>query len=534
MLSRMNRLHPYEARIAIISISYAIFGKMHPLLQGTFAFCCNNTGALSLQMPRYSVKSVHWERIRHGSRGVQRSGLKPEQKERRDDGLNAFLYVLFGTTSKLLVVFEALFILGAWNMFKKSGIPGWWAMIPCAREYMLAVCAGREPEGRVTSGTQFMMILIILGTNTFTAKATGISALDSVVLLLLIIAFALSLVRIIYQIRVYVGLIEVYGQKRRWLWLWILLRFIPALLWGFRKEYQPAWQVEEFRQQVANITSTGSAEVLTNGLTVNLEKRTVTEFFRKKTILQDIHLSIPPGRMVLLLGGSGAGKTVFLNAISGYEKADASVMLGGGDMYRDYKKMQYQVGYAPQQDTMRGKDTIYNTLMDAARLRLPKDALPSVLKARVDTVMDFFGLTPSKTHLVEKLSGGQRKRVSIAMELLSNPSLFILDEPDSGLDGVMARELMTQLRAVADQGKIVIVITHTPDRVIDLFDDVIVLAKDDKRIGRLVFYGSIDEARAHFGKDSMEGIVKSINGKAVGGEGRAEEFIAKFAEVQHA
>jgi ABC-type multidrug transport system ATPase subunit len=124
--------------------------------------------------------------------------------------------------------------------------------------------------------------------------------------------------------------------------------------------------------------------------------------------------------------------------------------------------------------------------------------------------------------------------VSIAMELISNPSLFILDEPDSGLDGVMARELMTQLRAVADQGKIVIVITHTPDRVADLFDDVIVLAKDDKRVGRLAYYGSIDGARKFFGSDSMEGIVKSINAKAVGGEGRAEEYIAKFAEVQHA
>ena len=93
---------------------------------------------------------------------------------------------------------------------------------------------------------------------------------------------------------------------------------------------------------------------------------------------------------------------------------------------------------------------------------------------------------------------------------------------------------MTQLRAVADQGKIVIVITHTPDRVADLFDDVIVLAKDEKRVGRLAYYGSIEEARSFFGKESMEGIVKSINGKSVGGEGRADEYIARFAEVRHA
>ncbi|MBO6041401.1 MAG: ABC transporter ATP-binding protein [Oscillospiraceae bacterium] len=448
--------------------------------------------------------------------------------------MDLFVYVFLGSNSLLFIIFETLFIIGAWGMFKKSGVPSWWALIPCAREYMLAACAGREPEGRVTSVVQFILIFVNVSIQLLEAAMSGASERYGMIGLLLILSITLALIRTIYRIRVYIGLIEVYGQKRRWLWLWIPLRFIPALIWGYRAEYQPAWEVEEFRQKLADITNTGSAEVLTDGLTVNLRERTVTEFFNRKIVLQDIHLSIPPGRMVLLLGGSGAGKTVFLNAISGYEKADASVMLGGSDMYRDYKKMQYQVGYAPQQDTMRGKDTIYNTLMDAARLRLPKDASLSLLKARVDTVVDFFGLTPSKTHLVEKLSGGQRKRVSIAMELLSNPALFILDEPDSGLDGVMARELMTQLRAVADQGKIVIVITHTPDRVVDLFDDVIVLAKDDKRIGRLVFYGSIDAAREHFGKDSMEGIVKCVNGKAVEGEGRAEEFIAKFAEVQHA
>ena len=134
---------------------------------------------------------------------------------------------------------------------------------------------------------------------------------------------------------------------------------------------------------------------------------------------------------------------------------------------------------------------------------------------------------------MEKLSGGQKRRLSIAMELLSNPSLFILDEPDSGLDGVMARELMSQLRTIANMGKIVIVITHTPDRVIDLFDDVIVLAKDSHRTGRLAFFGEIGEARTFFGRDSMEKIVQSINSKDVGGDGLADEFVIKFATEQN-
>ena len=117
---------------------------------------------------------------------------------------------------------------------------------------------------------------------------------------------------------------------------------------------------------------------------------------------------------------------------------------------------------------------------------------------------------------------------------ISNPSLFILDEPDSGLDGVMARELFQQLRTIADQGKIIIVITHTPDRVIDLFDDVIVLAKDSNRTGRLAYFGSIKEARAFFGREKMEEIVKSINRTEEGGDGMADEFILKYTEeVQH-
>jgi ABC-type multidrug transport system ATPase subunit len=98
----------------------------------------------------------------------------------------------------------------------------------------------------------------------------------------------------------------------------------------------------------------------------------------------------------------------------------------------------------------------------------------------------------------------------------------------------MARELFVQLRKIADTGKIVIVITHTPDRVIDLFDDVIVLAKDSARTGRLAWYGSVAEARKFFGREKMEEIVKSVNRKEEGGDGLADEFVMKYGEVQHA
>ena len=432
-------------------------------------------------------------------------------------------------TSVSDIVISALFMAGIWRIFEKSGIKGWWALIPGAREYQLACCAGRESEGPVYSLASAGSIALQVISLFLSFNAEDVS---TIAILIVIATLALALVSFIYSIRVYAGLIDVYGVRKLWLWLWALpyTSFIPALLWGFGKKYQPAWKVEDIRTEMARLATHGSASVMSEGLTVNLTERSATEFFKKKVLLRDIHMAIPQGHMVLLLGGSGAGKTTYLNAINGYEKAKAEVLLNGTDLYKHYKKMQYEVGFVPQSEMMRGKDTVLNTLMDAARLRLPKEVSSEQRKARVNEVMEIFGLLPVKNNLVEKLSGGQKKRLSISMEFISNPSLFILDEPDSGLDGVMARELFEQLRKIADTGKIVIVITHTPDRVIDLFDDVIVLAKDSARTGRLAYYGSIKEARRFFGRDKMEQSVKSVNRKEEGGDGLADEFVLKYAK----
>ena len=426
-------------------------------------------------------------------------------------------------------VTELLFLAGLWGIFRKCGVKGWWALIPFAREDKLGQVAGRDAEGRVLvvikavqTVIDFVQIILLTGTTTEQTDA-----------ILLAVEVAVALISMIYYIRVYLGLIEVFDQRKRWVLLWMTVGFIPALMWGYLKKYQPLWTIKELQSQASNYFSGARAAVLDQGLTVNLEERTATEMFKKKYLLRDIHMYIQPGHMVLLLGGSGAGKTTYLNAVNGYEKAKAEVVLNGRNMYTNYKEMQYEIGFVPQMDLMRGSDSVYRTLMDAASLRLPVELSKAERAARVEEVMKIFGLTPVKNNLVVKLSGGQRKRLSIAMEFISNPSLFILDEPDSGLDGVMARELFQQLRQIADQGKIIIVITHTPDRVIDLFDDVIVLAKDAQRTGRLAFFGSIEEARAFFGKDKMEEIVRSINRKEEGGDGRADEFILKYAEVQH-
>jgi len=452
-----------------------------------------------------------------------------------DTVLSIFLRLMFGSEAIVDIVFMCLLIAGCWGLLQKSGLKGWGALIPCYREYQLSRCAGREPEGRVFFFIMLLMKIFDLVTILTDLSTLGEESAPVVAIFMTIFTIPLIISQMVYSLRIWRGLIEVYGQKKRWLWLCLLsyTEWIPAVLWGFSPKYQPAWKVEDLRREMARLATSGSAAVMDEGLSVNLQERTATEFFSKKVLLRDIHMSIPQGHMVLLLGGSGAGKTTFVNAVNGYEKAKAEVMLNGSNMYTQYKKMQYEVGFVPQSEMMRGKDTVLNTLLDAAKLRLPKDVSPRQRRDRVNEVMEIFGLTPVKNNLVEKLSGGQKKRLSISMEFISNPSLFILDEPDSGLDGVMARELFEQLRKIADTGKIVIVITHTPDRVIDLFDDVIVLAKDSARTGRLAFYGSIDEARKFFGRDTMEQIVKAVNRQEEGGDGLADDFVLKYAEVQH-
>lgn len=266
-----------------------------------------------------------------------------------------------------------------------------------------------------------------------------------------------------------------------------------------------------------------------NQLHIHIAERSVRQLFKKHVILQDINLSINPGEMVLILGGSGAGKTTFFNAVMGYEKADGKILQGDVDLYKDYKKMKHEIGFVPQQDLIRDEDSVYNTLDNAAKMKLPKGTTKSELKERIEYVLELLGLQRERNSLVKKLSGGQKKRLSIAIELIANPSLFFLDEPDSGLDGIMATSLMENLRVIADEGKIVMIITHAPDRVAHLFDKVIVLAKSAiTNSGHLAFYGSIPEAKEFFETTSLEGIVKRINRPDEGGDGKSDYYIDKY------
>lgn len=436
-------------------------------------------------------------------------------------------------------VSTAVMTVGLWKLFEKCGQKGWWALIPGGRYLKLGECAGREKDGRICMVLELGVLLgeILSGILDIASRAT-----ERIALLLALGSLVFLIIQWIQEIKVYNGLCSTFAMGKRWIFAWILAPFIPACLWGFGERYKPvnlgrtADEDHLAGTKPAELKA-GSAgahggEIPAESLVIRLKERTVNDFFKKRYLLKDISLTIPNGSMTMLLGGSGSGKTTFVNAITGYEKADAVMLLNGRDIYKEYEQMKYRIGFVPQQPLLRMNDTVNRTLEDAAALRLPTSVRPAEMKERVRNVMDTLGLTAGQHGLVSKKSGGMKKRISIGMELISDPDLFILDEPDSGLDGVIARELFTRLREVADQGKIVITITHTPDRVIDLFDYVIVLARDSGRVGRLAFFGSPAEARNFFGKNTMEEIVMAINRREEGGEGRADEFVEKYAALR--
>lgn len=264
-------------------------------------------------------------------------------------------------------------------------------------------------------------------------------------------------------------------------------------------------------------------------LQIDIRARTIFIDKKSKTLLKDIYMGIPSNTMSIILGGSGAGKTTFMNAVMGYEQADARILYKGRDVYEEYDELKYEIGFVPQQDILRMSDTVWDTLSNAALMKLPVSIPKHQVMERVDNVLKTMGLTAERDSLVKKLSGGQRKRLSIAVEYIGNPALFFLDEPDSGLDGAMVTSLASSLRHIADEGKIVILISHSPDRIRDMIDNVIVLSKaGPDECGRLVFYGSVKDCLDFFETDALEKVVAKINRIEEGGEGKADYFLDKY------
>ena len=250
----------------------------------------------------------------------------------------------------------------------------------------------------------------------------------------------------------------------------------------------------------------------------------------KINLLDDISLSIEPNEFVGLLGPSGAGKSTLMDALNGMRPASGgSVLINNLDLYENLDSLKQSIGYVPQEDIIHRELSVYRTLYFVAKLRLSRDVSKKEIDEIIDEVLDVTGLTERKDVKVGELSGGQRKRVSIAVELITKPSVIYLDEPTSGLDPATEEKIMKLFRQIAESGRTVILTTHAMENV-KLFDKVVLLMR-----GKLVFYGTPAEALAHVGAKNFKELYDKL--EEPGGENRksldgiAEDWKQKFLKT---
>jgi len=224
--------------------------------------------------------------------------------------------------------------------------------------------------------------------------------------------------------------------------------------------------------------------------------RDIRERKRTRRILDDISLSVQPREFISLVGTSGAGKSTLLMALNGFARADGQVLVNGNDLYGQFDLYRTLIGYVPQDDIIHKELTVVSALRYAAQLRLPPDTSAAEIDQRIDEVLQQVEMVGQKDQPVSSLSGGQRKRVSIAVELLAEPNLFFLDEPTSGLDPGLEKKMMHTLRCLADGGRTVVLVTHATANIIQC-DHVCFLSQ-----GRMVYFGPPQEALEFFGVSS--------------------------------
>ncbi len=240
-----------------------------------------------------------------------------------------------------------------------------------------------------------------------------------------------------------------------------------------------------------------------------------------KNLLQGVTLSVLPGELVAIVGGSGAGKTTLMDAISGVRPATGGqVLYNGREYYRNIALYRNVLGYVPQDDIIHTELPLRLTLRYAAKLRLPSDTKKADLEQAVDQAIAELGLTGQAGLRVKALSGGQRKRSSIGVELLTQPRIFFLDEPTSGLDPATDAQMMRLVRRLADEGSTVFLTTHATKNVM-LCDKIAFLARG----GHLAFFGPPARALEYFGAKAFDEIYERLAEEAT-----PEEWGQRFRE----
>ncbi|MEU1102061.1 FHA domain-containing protein [Streptomyces tibetensis] len=225
-----------------------------------------------------------------------------------------------------------------------------------------------------------------------------------------------------------------------------------------------------------------------------------------KQILKDVSFGVPEKSLIAVIGPSGSGKSTLLKALTGYRPANqGEVLYDNRNLYKQFAELRQRIGLVPQDDILHKELTVKKALKYAAKLRFPADTTAAEREARIDEVLRELKLDIHKDKKVTSLSGGQRKRVSVALELLTKPSLIFLDEPTSGLDPGMDRDVMQLLRGLADDGRTVLVVTHSVAELA-ICDKLLVMAPG----GSVAYFGPPDEALNFFGYDTWADVFSAF------------------------
>jgi ABC-type multidrug transport system ATPase subunit len=245
------------------------------------------------------------------------------------------------------------------------------------------------------------------------------------------------------------------------------------------------------------------AATRTGGLEVNSVCFTVDH---GKELLDHISLTARPGTLTAIIGGSGAGKTTLSRVIAGYTSpTSGSVTFEGHNIHTEYASLRSRIGMVPQDDVVHRQLTVNQALGYAAELRLPPDTSKTDREEVVAQVLEELELTKHADTRVDKLSGGQRKRASVALELLTGPSLLILDEPTTGLDPALDRQVMMMLRQLADAGRVVLIVTHSVS-YLDVCDQLLLVAPG----GKTAFLGPPSQIGAAMGTTNWADIFTNV------------------------
>jgi len=241
---------------------------------------------------------------------------------------------------------------------------------------------------------------------------------------------------------------------------------------------------------------------------VSLVARDLTVTLANGKVLLD-HVSFPLGERCLLgiIGPSGAGKSTLLGALTGMRPANGgSVLYDDRDLYAHYAELRHRIGLVPQENILHTQLTARRALRYAAELRFPRDTSKAERHRRVDEVLAELSLTPHAETRTDRLSGGQQKRVNVALELMTKPSLLFLDEPTSGLDPGLDKSVMEMMSGLAKDGRTVIVVTHSVANL-DICDRLLVLVPG----GKVAYFGPPQDGLKHFGKPGWAEVFQAFD-----------------------